>query len=129
VAPMTPEQFSQAIAGGIAQALPGAIASALPTALAAHDKAKMDRRTAILGMTEATKRQKLAAHLADNTGLTAEEIKPILANSPEEAAEQQNGSGKRSPFHTAMNNTANPNVGNSHGSQPNVFEPSGARDR
>lgn len=103
-APMTAEQIQQTIAASIA--------SALPTALAAHDKAKTERRAAIMGCDEAKKRQKFAAHLADNTSMTVDEAKALLAVSAEEQPERRgnNGTG-RSPFHQAMDTSGNPHVG------------------
>lgn len=98
-APMTAEQITAAVAAGIA--------SALPTAIAAHDKAKTERRAAIMGCEEAKKRQKLAASLADNTTMTADEAKAILSAAAEEQPERKAGSG----FHERMDRTGNPNVG------------------
>lgn len=99
-APMNAEDINKAVAA--------AIAASLPAALSAHDKAKTERRAAITGCDEAKKRQKLAAHLADNTSMSADEAKAMLAVAAEETPEKK-GSG--SNFHNAMNNTGNPNVG------------------
>jgi signal peptide peptidase SppA len=100
---MTPEELAAAIQNGIS--------AALPIALAAHDTAKRERRAAVMALPEAEKRQKLAAHLADNTAMSAEDIKGVLANSAEELP-QQSGNGRgRTPFHQAMDRTPNPRVG------------------
>jgi signal peptide peptidase SppA len=98
-ATMTKEEIAAAITAGIT--------SALPTALAAHDKAKTERRAAILGCDEAKKRQKFAVHLADNTSMSVDEAKALLAN----AAEEQPAKGNGNRFHEAMSGTPNPNVG------------------
>lgn len=100
-ATMTKEEIAAAIMAGIS--------SALPAALATHDKAKTERRAAIMGCDEAKKRQKFAAHLADNTTMTADEAKALLANSAEEV-EAKPGKGDNH-FRNAMNNTRNPEVG------------------
>lgn len=103
---LTEAQLSKMIADGVA----AGVASAIPTAIAAHDKAKTERRAAIMGCDEAKKRQKFAAHLADNTTMSADEAKALLAVSAEEQPEKKPGSG-RNPFQTAMDGTRNPNVG------------------
>lgn len=94
-------------AADIAKLVTEAVTSAVPTAIAAHDKAKTERRAAIMGCDEAKKRQKLAASLADNTTMTPDEAKAILSAAAEEQPERKGGSG----FHDRMNRTQNPDVG------------------
>lgn len=93
----------------VAETVEASISSALPTALAAHDKAKTERRAAIMGCDEAKTRQKLAAHLADNTSLSVDEAKGMLAMAAEEKPEKV--SGGNNLFREAMNKSKNPNVG------------------
>lgn len=105
-APLSAADIAKLVSDGIA----AGISTALPTALAAHDKAKTERRAAIMGCEDAKKRQKLAASLADNTSMSVDEAKVILAAAAEEAPAAGNRSG-RSPFHQAMDTTENPGVG------------------
>lgn len=97
-APMTAADIAKAIADGIS--------AALPVALASHDKAKTERRSAIMGCDEAKERQKLAASLADNTSMSPDEAKAILSAAAKELPEKSGNS-----FHDRMNNTQNPGVG------------------
>lgn len=103
-APMSAADIAKLVSDGIAAGL----SSALPIALASHDKAKTERRAAIMGCEDAKKRQKFAAHLADNTTLSADDAKAMLANAAEEVAP---AAGKGNAFRDAMNQTGNPNVG------------------
>jgi capsid assembly protease len=99
------------IAKLVAETVSASLTTALPTALAAHDKAKTERRAAIMGCDEAKSRQKFAAHLADNTSMTVDEAKALLANAAEEKPQQTGRGTGRSPFHEAMDRTQNPHVG------------------
>lgn len=95
----------------ITQAITAGIAAALPTALASHEKAKQERKNAIVGSDEGKKRPKLAAHIADNTGMTVDEAKGLLAASAEEKPETRGRGGNGGGFFDAMDRTGNPNVG------------------
>jgi signal peptide peptidase SppA len=95
-------------AADVAKIVAESLATALPTALASHDKSKTERRAAIMGCDEAKERQKFAAHLADNTTMSADEAKALLAVSAKEQPVKQ-GSGIK--FRDAMNRTSNPDVG------------------
>lgn len=109
-AALTEAQIQEIVNKSVTGAVTAAITSALPTALSAHEKAKTERRTAIMGCEEAKKRQKLAAHICDNTTMTVDEAKVLLSASAEEQSEQRR-TGNGNGFFSAMDRTGNPNVG------------------
>lgn len=87
---MTPADVQAMVAAGVTEAL----------------NAQRARASGIRTCDEAAGRAALANHLADNTAMTVDEAKAILAVSPKEApAKPGNG------FAAAMDTTANPNVG------------------
>ena len=103
-APLTAADIAKIVADSVTTA----VAAAVPGAIAAHDKAKTERRAAIMGCDEAKEKQKLAASLADNSTMSPDEAKAILSAAAKEVPEKRgNGTG----FHNAMNSTQNPNVG------------------
>lgn len=108
---LTEAQIQEIVSKSVASAVTTAITSALPTALASHEKAKQERRNAIIGSDEGKKRPKLAAHIADNTDMTVDEAKALLAASAEEQPERRGRTGGDNGFFSAMDRTANPNVG------------------
>lgn len=105
-------------------AVPAVSTAAVTTALTADDVAKMvaegvaagisaerTRAGAIRGCTEAKGRENLAAHLAENTALSIEDAKAVLAAAPLVAAESGTSRQAPSAFAAAMDRTVNPNVG------------------
>lgn len=71
-----------------------------------------ERRLGITTCEEAKGRKKLAAHLADNTSMTVDEAKAILAASPKKDEEPPPANNNRggNPLDAAMNSTRNPNM-------------------
>src|ERR1700687_3935541 len=78
------------------------------TAVASALSAERVRQSGIRTCDEAKGREKLADHLANNTEMTVDAAKAILAVAPKEV-EKSAGSGA-SPFASAMAGTANPNL-------------------
>lgn len=80
-------------------------------AVAAALGAERTRSSGIRTCEEAKGREKLANHLADNTTMTVDEAKAILAASPkEEANSGVSGKQSASGFSGAMDRTQNPNI-------------------
>lgn len=83
--------------------------AAASRAVATALSAERTRQSGIRNCDDAKGREKLAAHLADNTEMTVDAAKAILAAAPKEA--ETVGGQRPSGFATAMDNTRNPNVG------------------
>lgn len=95
-----------------AASAPAASAPAVTDA-AAIQKAERERVSGILGCEEAAGKSKMANHLAMNTDMSLADAKAMLAVSgPDAAAAPAPAAAVTSPFEQAMNNTAQPNVGN-----------------
>lgn len=116
----TPENNTPAVGQPAAAVQPApaaapAAAAGAPavTDAAAIQKAERERVSGILGCEEAAGRTKLANHLAMNTDMSLADAKAMLAVSgKDEAAAPAPAAAATSPFEQAMNNTAQPNVGN-----------------
>lgn len=83
-------------------------------------KAHIERRKAITTCDDATGREALAAHLADNTDMSVEDAKGVLAAAPK-AGEKAAGGKSESPFEKAMSRSGNPDVedeGDGSGNEP-----------
>lgn len=90
---MTPAEIAALVAKGVTEAM----------------TAEKTRTSGIRTCDEAKGREALASHLADNTDLTIDAAKGILAAAPKEAPAPKLNA--RSPLHTAMAATPNPDVG------------------
>lgn len=90
------------IAEGVQQALPGAVEQAL--------SAQRERSASIRTCEEATGREVLAAHLADNTDMSIDAAKAVLKAATKVESSGPNNRQAPSAFGSAMDNTPNPNV-------------------
>lgn len=86
------------------------ISAAVGSAVASALAAERTRQSGIRTCEDAKGREKLAGHLADNTEMSVDSAKAILAVAPKEVAEVA-GKAQPSGFAAAMAGTKNPDVG------------------
>lgn len=98
------------------EAAPAVDTAAIAAAAVTADR---ERRKDIMGSDEAQGRQSLAAHICDNTEMSVDEAKSMLAASAEEAPAAAASGNEPTPFASQMDAEDQPNVGASSSGNAN----------